>query len=112
MGTRSDVFIAVKRGSKTMPADVATFLQSLDPVHEVVDEGECFFIVDVRWGLDHPCVDALYAYLGSLPTDSYLVIEACYDYPASDDGDIGQWHDNPWGARKSLSVAVAWDPQT
>ena len=109
MGIRSQVGIALK-------ADIAEEILKAHPwVKDESDEQHsseegCLFIFDdIKWYvLDDPEIAALYNDLMVKP-DSFLIREACPEYPDSEDGNIGEWDDNPWDLRKHVSVELIYE---
>jgi hypothetical protein len=78
--------------------------------HLMADEGVAYVFRDVRWYMDDEDIAALYKLLSSIDDeDDYIVIEACHDYPDSDEGDAGCWTDNPWNAQRITHVTIEFD---
>lgn len=107
---RSDVGFACK-------AEIAKQIDELFPwVREEADtvselpEGTLYHLTDVKWyyELDKE-IKELYTWLKEKEAGDYLIIEACYDYPSSENGDLGDWLDNPWNMCRNISVSVAFD---
>ena len=40
--------------------------------------------------------------------ESFLVLEACHEYPEHRDNDLGEWHENPWGVFREVRVSIDW----
>ena len=40
--------------------------------------------------------------------DDWLLLQACHDYPETNDGDEGGWYNNPFDFTKNVSVELAW----
>jgi len=110
MGIRSDVAIAVK--NETFAAlSARSQLMVRENFEEVEknDEGLLFHCNDIKWyTCSDPDLIRLYEELYELDDESYLIIQACHDYPETTDGDIGSWYDNPWEVFKSVSVCIDW----
>jgi len=65
-------------------------------------EGTLFvFRSSKNWADSYPEYDLL-----QLKDDDYLIIQACDEYPSSLKGDRGDWHDNPWGLGRYVSVSL------
>ena len=112
MGIRSDVALAIKNEAflSLSPKSKQTihdwFGKPSDRDH---DEGAVLFQADsVKWY--HECFQdlvELYSDLHQLPDcESYLLIKACDEYPADEEADTGEWHENPFGIYKSVSVSI------
>lgn len=64
----------------------------------------------VKWYMDdYPELKEMYAWLREQPTEDFLVVEACHDYPENCDGDLGSWNDNPWNVYRNVSVSVNFE---
>jgi hypothetical protein len=108
MSTRSDVFVAIKADLWDSVKDLSIW-KSAD-VAGISDDGDHGFqFDDISWS---PAYDEhlkeLYSRLSQHDPsgDGHLIIEACHDYPESDDGDHGRWTSNPWGAYRQISVSI------
>lgn len=117
MGIRSDVFVGMKHGVQNKINDgvgtdanmVRSLLASADDRLES-DEGVAYVFRDVKWYMDEDEeLAALYELLSSIDDDDYIVIEACHDYPDSDEGDAGCWNDNPWNARRVVRATIEYN---
>lgn len=109
MGIRSEVAVAVKNNvlEAMSQEQIARWFGDCDEVLEH-KEGKLFHWEGVKWyrGLDSD-VDSLYEFLGQDGRENdYLVVEACHDYPESEDGNAGSWVDNPWDIYKFHTVGV------
>ena len=118
MGIRSDVILCIKNEAYVSLSDEskATIKDWLGDYEERDEEGMLFYTEGVKWYHDmSPDLIALYADLVNEDEglevrdgDDFLVIVACSEYPNDTEGDIGDWHDNPWGAHKCTSVTAEW----
>ncbi len=109
MGVRSDAFVCLKYlAHDEMPERLKQMLKGgYGASVQLHPEGAAYVIEDVKWYVDeHQELRELYAYLGSIPDEEYLVIVACHDYPDSTDGDKGGWLDNPWEACRVITVKI------
>lgn len=112
MGIRSDVFLGFKTALwEALPEKHKDWLTREADKQDTTDEGKAFFFEEVKWyvGLDED-IDDLYKWLGEEEADDFIIVEACHDYPDSDDGDLGSWVENPWNAARHVSVEVYWEP--
>jgi hypothetical protein len=110
MSSRSHVFFAHKVGVK-LPQHISEMLVTSFEA-EVLEnaEGTAYNIEDVKWYPSHNTdVGELYSFLRSLERSSFIVIDACYDYPESNENDAGEWFDNPWNAHKHVRVSIEFD---
>ena len=116
MGIRSDVAVALKKNvydglseesKKTLSE---WFLQPQD----VTREGHVFFYGEsLKWYYNlYDDLMQLYAELigGPWYEDDYFIVQACHDYPGSDEGNLGGWYENPWDIYKNWSVSLEWTP--
>ena len=110
MGIRSDVAIAIK--NETFAAlSARSQLMVREDFEEVEknDEGLLFHCNGIKWYTTSDSdIIRLYEELNELDDESYLIIEACGEYPESTDGDLGSWYDNPWGVFKDVRVSIDW----
>ena len=116
MGIRSDVAVALKKnvydglsvGSKKTLTE--WFLKPED----VTEEGHVFFYGEsLKWYYNlYDDLMQLYAELigGPWYEDDYFIVQACLDYPGSDEGNLGGWYENPWDIYKNWSVSIEWTP--
>jgi hypothetical protein len=112
MGVRSDAFVCIKNlAHDEMPERIKKMLKGgYGASVRLHPDGTAYVIEDVKWYVhEHQELRDLYAYLGSIPDEEYLVIAACHDYPDSTEGDKGGWLDNPWGARRVTTVRIEFD---
>jgi len=107
MSTRSDVGIALKNNVfKALSAETRDFLESVCEAHKH-EEGIFFHGEGLKWyTLDGGSIEKFYDELGAFDDSEFLVVEGCHDYPDSDEGSLGEWDDNPWGAYKAVSVSI------
>lgn len=108
MGIRSDVGVALKKSlvdkltdeqKKSWFDDATTVLE-----HE---EGTLWVWEYVKWYADeYTSIKTMYAWLKEHDDSDYIVVEACQDYPESEDGDRGNWLNNPWCLRKIVSASL------
>jgi len=116
MGVRSDVAIAMRKcvynhlsPEAREVLDEYGFVEE-DTVDAGEDAGTLFVTRDIKWY--HTSNDDLvefYKHLEDCHDEAdYLIVEACHDYPESDEANEGLWHDNPWGVFKSVSVSISW----
>ena len=121
MGVRSDVGIAMKEYVfQNLSEKAKKFLEEWGFEEQTVyqpetekdedDAGRLFMTTDVKWY--HHSYDDIIAFMRHLnddhDDDDWLVLQACHDYPDSNDGDEGGWHDNPFDFTKSVSVELSW----
>ncbi len=110
MGIRSDVAIAVKK--ETFAAlSVRSQLFVREYFEEVGKDDEVilFHCNDIKWYTGScPEIIRLYEELYEFDDESYLIVEACHDYPESTDGDLGGWYDNPWEVFRNVCVSIDW----
>ena len=131
MGVRSDVAIAMKEivhGHLTK--EIKDFLEAWGFEEQArIDEsdlkknedigfqrtseedlGTLFTTQDVKWyHHDYADIIAFYKYMEENHDEDWLILQACHDYPDSEEGDTGGWHDNPFGLRKEISVVLNWE---
>ena len=111
MGIRSDVGVALRNQAieelQAKAMEVWDWLNKNRDEHQNDEDGELFLFRSWKWyrhDQGYKDIDALYAALDELNKSEYLVREACFDYPSSEDGDVGSWDDNPWDLCRSVSV--------
>ena len=126
MGIRSDVAIAMKKcvvnhlspkarkfldewGFEARSTIVADDLTNSRLTKD--DLGTLFITEGVKWYiLDSDEIQAFYAHLEEChDEEDYLVVTACGEYPEDNDGDDGEWHDNPFNLHRRVSVELSWD---
>ena len=116
MGIRSDVGIAITNEVfDQLSVRTKLFLQEdfsqEDHIKEGEDGGRLFHCSNIKWyrGGDKE-IGRLYKELDKIDEEGegYLILEGCYDYPESDEGQAGNWWDNPWDLYKSVSVSVEY----
>ncbi len=121
MGIRSDVGIAMKEYVfQNLSEKAKKFLEEwgfeeqtvYKPENEKDEDqaGRLFMTTDVKWY--HHSYEDIQAFMRHLnddhDDDDWLLLQACHDYPDSNDGDEGGWHDNPFDFTKNVSVELAW----
>lgn len=114
MGIRSDVFVAIQTDlAAKMPPTIRKWMGTYADRHGTHAEGEYFYFENVKWYTDDdPDIRALYEWL--IATDAtggseYKILEACHDYPCSEDAEAGDWDDNPWNASRNVSVSIDFE---
>lgn len=112
MGIRSDVILCIKNSAYTFLSDESreTIEEWLGGYSDRDEEGMIFYTEHVKWYHDmSPDLMALYRDLGTIDDcEDFLLIAACSEYPLDTEGDIGDWHDNPWAAHRCISVTAEW----
>jgi hypothetical protein len=111
MGIRSNVVVAVKHSViNALSPETAEMLQNECDNAITTEEGKLFAFEDIKWyfGSDADLIK-LYAELGNLPGEDYLIVCATSEYPDDTEGDCGSWWDNPWEVRKNVSVTVEYN---
>jgi len=112
MGIRSDVIFCIKNEAYKSLSDESkeTIQEWMGDYHERDEEGMLFYAERVKWY--HDCNNELrdlYQDLFKLvDCEDYLILCACSEYPNDNEADIGDWHENPWGAYKSTTVICDW----
>ena len=121
MGIRSDVGIAMKEYVfQNLSEKAKKFLEewgfeeqtAYKPEIEKDEDqaGRLFMTTDVK--CYHHSYDYIISFMRHLnddhDDDDWLLLQACHDYPDSNDGDEGGWHDNPFDFTKNVSVELAW----
>jgi hypothetical protein len=109
MSSRSDVVFACREQIKKSIDDCFPWVRK-DSEYVLTDnQGILFHFVDVNWDLIYDeDINALYRWLDSQNAKDFIIIEACYDYPNSDSGNLGEWTENPWNIRKAISVSIEY----
>jgi hypothetical protein len=109
MGTFSDVAFAIKKDSyEALSADAKNFLKEYAD-DTFTHEGDKLFIFnEIKWYPDDngPIKD-LIEELENFDSFTYKLIEACFDYPNSDN-QIGCWED-PWGISLNIKVSLSYE---
>ena len=120
MGIRSDVAIAMKEYVyENLSPEVRKILKewgfeeqsAYKPENEgcLDDAGRLFATTDVKWYSGYEDVAALYKHFREAhDAEDWRILQACHDYPDTNDGDEGGWHDNPFDFTKNVSVELAW----
>ena len=121
MGVRSDVGIAMKEYVfQNLSEKAKKFLEewgfeeqtAYKPENEKDEDqaGRLFATSDVKWY--HHDYEDIRAFMHHLhedhDDDDWLLLQACHDYPDSNDGDEGGWYDNPFDFTKNVSVELVW----
>ena len=116
MGIRSDVGFAIKTEAyeklknsphkEAVDAVIGMAEQTLQK-----DEGFLFVFRYVKWYRDqYSELLEFYKVLDEvIESEDFLIVQACFDYPESDDGDAGSWYDNPWNLRRHIQVDLVID---
>ena len=122
MGVRSDVAIAMKEYVyENLSPKAKKFLEewgfeersSYTPAgkKDADDAGRVLVTQDVKWYWHD--YDNIIAFIKHLKDDhdedDWLLIQACHDYPESNEGDEGGWYENPFNLHKQVSVELSWD---
>lgn len=114
MGIRSDVILCIKNEAYKALSDQSkeTIKVWMGDYADRNEEGMLFYTESVKWYSDmNSELNALYEDIGNIGDgEDYLIVAACSEYPADNEGDIGDWWDNPWEARKVISAVAAWEP--
>ena len=110
MGVRSDVAIAVKKETfAALSVRSQLFVRETFGEAGENEEGLLFHTEHIKWYTQsNPEITKLYEELYELDDESYLIIQACHDYPETTDGDIGGWHENPWEVFRDVRVSIDW----
>ena len=121
MGIRSDVGIAMKEYVfQNLSEKAKKFLEewgfeeqtAYKPENEKDEDqaGRLFMTTDVKWY--HHSYEDIQAFMRHLnddhDDDDWLLLQACHDYPDTNDGDEGRWYNNPFDFTKNVSVELAW----
>jgi len=120
MGIRSGVGLCVKREHLPEGSELGKIISKAFEIEDSWPnqcdaylerpEGLLIYISQISW---NPCDNLPHAELVSalndLPDEDYLLLEACYDYPSSEENCIGEWFENPWGMRRSVLAEVRFD---
>ena len=120
MGIRSDVAIAMKEYVyENLSPEVRKILEEWgfeevskyepESEKEQDDAGRLFSTTDVKWYSGYEDVTALYKHMREAhDAEDWRILQACHDYPDTDDGDDGEWYDNPFDLSKNVSVELQW----
>ena len=122
MGIRSDVAIAMKEYVyENLSPEVRKILEEwgfeevskyepqTEKNQDLDDAGRLFATTDVKWYTDYEDVTALYKHMREAhDAEDWRILQACHDYPDTDDGDDGEWLDNPFDLSKHVSVELQW----
>ena len=109
MGIRSDVAVAIKSHiyTRLSPETMKLLKEDFDEEEYSDDNDRLFTIESIKWYTDSDeDIVRLYKELERFDEEDYLIVEACSEYPESDGGSVGNWHDNPWGIYKNVSVTI------
>lgn len=110
MGIRSDVAVAVSaKALRGLSDDTLRWMEADSNSRSDCTEGSFFLFTDIKWyWQSDKDIKKLYEELAAVDSAEYLVIEACHDYPSSEEGDRGDWLDNPWNIRRCVRVEISW----
>jgi hypothetical protein len=121
MGVRSDVGIAMKEYVyQNLSVKAKEFLKewgfeesarrTSEEVNDEDDAGRLLTTSDVKWyHFDYEDIQAFMKHLRDVhDEDDWLLLQACHDYPETDDGDEGGWYNNPFDFVKNVSVELSW----
>lgn len=116
MSIRSDVAIALRKDAlEQLPKKILDWLEEESEHQEIAecpnhgdDRGRLYIMRSTRWDSTYQDVREFYDELIKLPTESYRVLEACYQHPETDAMDCGEWLDNPFHLRKDHVVELNW----
>jgi len=117
MSIFSDVAVALRKDAlEALPKNILEWLEATKAQEDLADcsnrddndRGRIFILRDMKWDRGHEDVNALYVALEALDEESYLVLEACHEYPETDSMDKGGWVDNPFRLKKYLKAELAW----
>ena len=121
MGVRSDVGIAMKEYVyQNLSVKAKEFLKEWgfeesarrkpEEVNDEDDAGMLLTTSDVKWyHFDYEDIQAFMKHLNEHhDEDDWLLLQACHDYPETNDGDEGGWYNNPFDFVKNVSVELAW----
>jgi hypothetical protein len=113
MGIRSDVAVALKKNVwDNLTAESKSTLDDWfqEPASETQEGHVLFYDERIKWYQSYDDLAQLYAELtGVFDDEDYLIVQACHDYPESDEGNLGGWYENPWEIYKNWSVSLEWD---
>ena len=114
MGIRSDVAVALKKNVfDGLSAESKTALDDWfqKPVSETQDGHVLFYEEHIKWYSDtyKELRDFYSELLDNFDDEDYLIVQACHDYPESDEGNLGGWYENPWEIYKNWSVSLEWE---
>ena len=126
MGVRSDVAIAMKKcvvnhlspkARKLLDEwgfEARSTIVSADLTNSVLtkdDLGTLFITEGVKWYvLDNDDIQAFYTHLEEChDEEDYLIVAVRSEYPGDDEGNAGEWHDNPFNLHKRVIVELSWD---
>ena len=120
MGVRSDVASAMKESVyENLSREAKKILEEWgfeevskyepESEKEQDDAGRLFSTTDVKWYSGYEDVTALYKHMREAhDAEDWRILQACHDYPDTDDGDDGEWYDNPFDLSKNVSVELQW----
>jgi len=112
MGTISDVGVAIKaeRWAKAPKEVKAFFLKGSDKKVRMKEVGRLFIFEGIKWYTDNEEIAKVLKFLRA-DSESYILVEACSDYP-SEDAREGGWDDNPWELRSNITIALRYEVWT
>ena len=120
MGTRSDValgmkvefYLALSEESRT------TIQEWFGSPNQRSDRGILFYAEGVKWySSSYDDLIKLYSEIYEVAAEQFnedecvVLLVATPEYPASTDGDIEFWYENPWELYKSVSVYVEFNSE-
>ena len=121
MGVRSDVGIAMKECVfQNLSEKAREFLEEwgfeersvYKPLGEKDqdDVGRLLITEGVKWySQTYPDIMAFLKHLDDYHDDEdWLIVTATPDYPDSNDGDGGEWFENPFNLCKRVTVELSW----
>jgi len=108
MSIRSDIGFAIRKDSGISQEMLEWIEETLDTKYEE-EEGYLFIGESVKW--DTYYHKELYKFmeeLNRIDSDSFLLIEACSEYPQSG-VDLGTWGNNPWRISKQVTSSLYFE---
>ena len=110
MGIRSDVFLAFKTDLYwELPKHFKEFFHEQCTRRLTHEQGVAFVFEDIKWYVDSEPLCDFYEWLTNDRAVDARLIEACHDYPESDENNRGDWDDNPWQAYKVTTVSISYN---
>jgi hypothetical protein len=117
MGIRSDVGVALKKSLFSELGEkhpgVIRWLEGMCDDRDIgEDDGGLLYIFrSIKWYRnDYEDIVSLYSALDDCDPDhsNHKIVEACHDYPNSEEGDSGSWDDNPWNLCRNIEVTLSY----